>query len=119
MAYYIFLKSLRSLEEFRKNPHVKIHPKSPSINFQSLAKFKNPIFNSKIPSSSLSARLPFPAQSAYGPAGLAGPSPLPQTEAHRPTQTAHPARVIGVFAKIHFLLDFTPSVLSAYSLSPR
>jgi hypothetical protein len=23
MAYYIFLKSLRSLEEFRKNPHVK------------------------------------------------------------------------------------------------
>jgi hypothetical protein len=24
MAYYIFLKSLRSLEEFRKNPHVKI-----------------------------------------------------------------------------------------------
>jgi hypothetical protein len=26
MAYYIFLKSLRSLEEFRKNPHVKIPP---------------------------------------------------------------------------------------------
>jgi hypothetical protein len=25
MAYYIFLKSLRSIEEFRKNPHVKIH----------------------------------------------------------------------------------------------
>jgi hypothetical protein len=48
MAYYIFLKSLRSLEEFRKNPHVKIHPKSPSTNFQSLGKFKNPIFNSEI-----------------------------------------------------------------------
>jgi hypothetical protein len=48
LTYYIFLKSLRSLEEFRKNPHVKIPPKSPSINFQSLAKFKNPIFNSKI-----------------------------------------------------------------------
>jgi hypothetical protein len=48
MAYYIFLKSLRSLEEFRKNPHVKIPPKSPSTNFQSLVKFKNPIFNSKI-----------------------------------------------------------------------
>jgi hypothetical protein len=29
MACYIFLKSLRSLEEFRKNPHVKIPPKSP------------------------------------------------------------------------------------------
>jgi hypothetical protein len=48
MGYYIFLKSLRSLEEFRKNPHVKIPPKSPSTNFQSLIKFKNPIFNSEI-----------------------------------------------------------------------
>jgi hypothetical protein len=47
MAYYIFLKSLRSLEEFRKNPHVKIPPKSPNTNFQSHAKFKNPIFNSE------------------------------------------------------------------------
>jgi hypothetical protein len=44
MAYYIFLKSLRSLEEFRKNPHVKIPPKSPSTIFQCLGKFKNPIF---------------------------------------------------------------------------
>jgi hypothetical protein len=35
---------LRSLKEFRKNPHVKIPPKSPSTNFQSLGKFKNPIF---------------------------------------------------------------------------
>jgi hypothetical protein len=48
MAYYIFLKSLRSLEEFRKNPFVKIPPKSPSTNFQSLGKFKLPIFNSDI-----------------------------------------------------------------------
>jgi hypothetical protein len=48
MTYYIFLKSLRSLEEFRKNLHVKIPPKSPSTNFHSLGKFKNPIFNSKI-----------------------------------------------------------------------
>jgi hypothetical protein len=48
MAYYIFLKSLRSLEEFRKNPHIKIPPKSLSTNFQSLGKFKNPIFNSEI-----------------------------------------------------------------------
>jgi hypothetical protein len=47
MAYYIFLKSLRRLEEFRKNPHIKIPPKSPSTNFQSLGKFKNPIFNSE------------------------------------------------------------------------
>jgi hypothetical protein len=48
MAYYIFLKSLRSLEEFRKNSHVKICPKSPCANFQSLDKFRNPIFNSEI-----------------------------------------------------------------------
>jgi hypothetical protein len=34
MAYNIFLKSLRSLHEFRKNPHIKIPPKSPCINFQ-------------------------------------------------------------------------------------
>jgi hypothetical protein len=43
MAYYIFLKSLRSLEEFRKNLHVKIPPKSPSTIFQSLAIIKNQI----------------------------------------------------------------------------
>jgi hypothetical protein len=44
MAYYIFLKSWRSLEEFRKNPDLKIPPKSPSTNFQSLAIIKNQNF---------------------------------------------------------------------------
>jgi hypothetical protein len=39
---------MRSLEEFRKNPHVKISPKSPCANFQSLGKFRNLIFNSEI-----------------------------------------------------------------------
>jgi hypothetical protein len=34
---------LRSLEEFRKNPHVKIPPKSPCANFQSHGIFKNQI----------------------------------------------------------------------------
>jgi hypothetical protein len=47
MAYFIFLKSSRSLEEFRKNPHVKIPPKSSCANFQSLAIFKNLIFIQK------------------------------------------------------------------------
>jgi hypothetical protein len=47
MAYFIFLKYLRSLEEFRKNPHVKIPPKSPCANFQSLGIFKNSIFMQK------------------------------------------------------------------------
>jgi hypothetical protein len=44
MAYYMFLKPLRSLEEFRKNPHIKIPPKSPCTNFQILGIFNNPIF---------------------------------------------------------------------------
>jgi hypothetical protein len=35
---------LRSLEEFRKNPHVKIPAKSPSTNFQRLGKFKKSNF---------------------------------------------------------------------------
>jgi hypothetical protein len=47
MTYFIFLKSLRSLEEFRKNPHVKIRPKYSCANFQSLAIFKNLIFIQK------------------------------------------------------------------------
>jgi hypothetical protein len=47
MAYSIFLKYLRSLEEFRKNPHVKISPKSPCANFRSLGLFKNLIFTQK------------------------------------------------------------------------
>jgi hypothetical protein len=66
MVYYIFLKSLRSLEEFRKSPHVKIPPKSSSTNFQSLDKFKSPIFISEIP---------FPY---FGPADLAATRPLAQ-----------------------------------------
>jgi hypothetical protein len=47
MAYFIFLKYLRSLEEFRKNPHVNIPPKSLCANFQSLGIFKNLIFIQK------------------------------------------------------------------------
>jgi hypothetical protein len=64
MAYFIFLKYLRSLEEFRKNPHVKIPPKSPCANFQSLDKFQNPIFNLKI------LFLRFRPGEPYGPLGL-------------------------------------------------
>jgi hypothetical protein len=44
MSYFIFLKYLDSLEDFRKNPHVKIPPKSPCANFQILGIFKNPFF---------------------------------------------------------------------------
>jgi hypothetical protein len=75
MAYYIFLKSLRSLKEFRKNPHVKIPPKSPSTNFQNLGKFKNPILIQKFIFLAFGlANLA--ASSASGPASpLATPSP--------------------------------------------
>jgi hypothetical protein len=59
MAYYIFLKSFRSLEEFRKNPHVKIPPKSPYANFQSLGVFKNQFLFGKEFSPSLSAHPAF------------------------------------------------------------
>jgi hypothetical protein len=42
---FIFIpKILKSPEDFRKNPHVKIPPKSPPTNFQSLGIFKNQIF---------------------------------------------------------------------------
>jgi hypothetical protein len=62
MTYYIFLKSLRILEEFRKNPHIKIPPKSPCTNFQSLGKLKKSNFYSKKIFSS-----------DFGPVGLAAP----------------------------------------------
>jgi hypothetical protein len=39
MTYFIFLKYLDSLEDFRKNHNVKIPSKSPCANFQSSAKF--------------------------------------------------------------------------------
>jgi hypothetical protein len=90
MAYFIFLKYLRSLEEFRKNPHLKIPPNFPCANFQSLDKFKNPIFNSKI------FLLHFRPGYPYRPTRpLAQPAPLapllPQAEANfaGPSRSAH------------------------------
>jgi hypothetical protein len=44
MTYFIFLKYLISLEDFSKNPHIKIPPKSPTTNFQSLGIFKKQFF---------------------------------------------------------------------------
>jgi hypothetical protein len=67
MTYFIFLKYLRSLEKFRKNPHIKISPKSPPINFQSLGIFKNQNFIQKRIFPSLSAQS---AQRPTGPSGL-------------------------------------------------
>jgi hypothetical protein len=87
MAYYIFLKSLRSLEEFRKNPHIKIPPKSSPTNFQSIGTFKNQIFIQKRIFPSL---LDQSAQRPVGPSSLSA-------SASRPTQPAthrwRPARL--------------------------
>jgi hypothetical protein len=81
MAYFIFLKNMRSLEEFRKNPHVKIPPKSPCANFQSRGIFKNQILFKK-EFSSLSAQ---PAQQPAGPSRLlAQPQPLFSFPTSRP-----------------------------------
>jgi hypothetical protein len=76
MAYFLFLKYMRSLEEFRKNPHVKIPPKSPCANFQSLGKLKKIHFLIQkffFFAFGLANRT---AHSAFGPASPAGPSPL-------------------------------------------
>jgi hypothetical protein len=116
MAYYIFLKSLRSLEEFRKNPHVKIPPKSPT-NFRSLCKFKNPIFIRKRIFPSLSAQRP------AGPPGLSaqpatGPSPFLPRAAR--ACSAHPSlRGIGVLAKIRLLFTFAQPGDDVFSLCHR
>jgi hypothetical protein len=72
MAWHIsfFIKYLDSLEDFTKNPHVKIPLKSPCTNFKSLAKFQNSNTNSK--------RILFdsvpPGQ--LGPAAQSGPRSL-------------------------------------------
>jgi hypothetical protein len=101
MAYYIFLKSLRSLEEFRKNPHVKIPPKSPSTNFQSLAKFKNPILIQKF--------LFFPDFRSGRPRGPLGLWPSRPTGCavpagrNRPGQPIQPARRSRLRGKYVFL----------------
>jgi hypothetical protein len=105
MAWRIsfFPKYLRSLEEFRKNPHVKIPPNFPCANFQSLGKFKNLIFNSKI------FLLHFRPGYPYRPTRLsAQPAPLapllPQAEPNFASPSRSATRVIGVFAEIRFLL---------------
>jgi hypothetical protein len=94
MAYFIFLKPLRSLGEFRKNPHVKIPPKSPCTNFQSLGTFKNQILFGKEFSPSLSAHPAFrPSFSLFfyqpifpplsiGPRPFGRPSPPAQPTGH-------------------------------------
>jgi hypothetical protein len=120
MAYYIFLKSLRSLEEFRKNPHVKIPPKSPSTISQSPALIKNQILFGKEfffafgpigPAASRPAR-------PLSPASPPAPSLfLPQAARAR---SVHPGlRGIGVFAKRRLFFKFAQPGDDAFSLCHR
>jgi hypothetical protein len=107
MAYYIFPKSLRSLEEFRKNPHVKIPPKSPSTNFQSLAIIKNQFFIRK--RIFLHFR-PRTAQRPVGPSGLSArplspAPPLLPWAVH--ARSVHPGlRGLGVIARSRLFFEF-------------
>jgi hypothetical protein len=106
MAYFIFLKYLRSLEEFSKNPHVKIPPKSPCANFQSLGIFKNQILFRK----EFSSQSPQPAQQPAGPSELSAQprptssflpdrplfpptGPWPLSRPSRPTRQWRPTRL--------------------------
>jgi hypothetical protein len=133
MAYYIFLKSLRSLEEFRKKPHVKIPPKSPSTIFQSLGKFKNPIFNPEIlflhfrpirPSGqpAYSASRPTPPPSLCFPRPACRPTPPPGLRFPRPACRRTPppglrpiARPSWPTRQVISLLTTQPPLISALS----
>jgi hypothetical protein len=84
MAYYIFLKSLSSQEEFRKNPHVKIPPKSPCANFQSHGIFKNQILFRKEFFPSLSAHPAF-QPSLFFTGRISLPSPTGSRPPGRPS----------------------------------
>jgi hypothetical protein len=88
MAWHIsfFLKYLDRLEDFRKNPHVKIPRKSPCTIFQSSAKFKNQLkfqknfFLNSGPA--LNSAQPWPTSSSSPATPLSlpiGPSPPPTT----------------------------------------
>jgi hypothetical protein len=119
MAYYIFLKSLRSLEEFRKNPHVKIPPKSPSTIFQSLVVIKNQILFGKE-----FFLLFWPNRPSGQPAHPASQPSQP----HRPPFFSRRPRAclvhpglhgLGVFARSRLFFEFTHPGDDAFSLCHR
>jgi hypothetical protein len=81
ISYCIFLKSLRILEEFRKNSHIKISPKSPYANFQSPAQFLKILFKFErilhwlLAQSACAAHAAQPAHSGGGGCGRPSFSP--------------------------------------------
>jgi hypothetical protein len=108
MAFHIvfFLKSLRILEEFRKNPHIKIPPKSPCRNSQSIAKFKNPLEfkNQFLFVSSPGIQPDHPSFPCTGPSILQAATSL---------ASLFDPCAIGVFLRIHFPFRFV-----LFSLAP-
>jgi hypothetical protein len=90
MAYIIFIKSMRSLGEFRKNPHVKIPPKSPCANFQSLGIFKNQILFGEEFSPSLSAHPAFRPSLFFFYRPIFPPLPTGPWPSDRPSPPARP-----------------------------
>jgi hypothetical protein len=113
MAYFIFLKYMDSLEDFRKKPHVKIPPKSPYANFQSLRIFKKIQFLIRKDFFQLSAHPAKPAvffllphrskaRKSAPPTGLA----LPPWSA--PT-TSTGGKITTASLLLHFLIKWCPS----------
>jgi hypothetical protein len=123
MAYFIFLKSLRSLEEFWKNPHVKIPPKSPCANFQSLGIFKNRILFGKEFSPSLLAHPAFQPSLFFSFFYRPIFPPLPHwTLASRlaqPTRTAQPATFFLLPHQRRACTVLPPAGLAPPPRSPR
>jgi hypothetical protein len=107
---------MRSLEEFRKNLHVKIPPKSPSTIFQSLAIIKNQILFGKEFFLHFRPNRPSgqPAHPASQPSQPHRPPFLPQAARAR---SAHPGlRGLGVFAKSRLFFEFAQPGDDAFSL---
>jgi hypothetical protein len=85
---------------------------------KALINSKNPIFNSEILFSSLSARPTLrPTRPSAQPAPTGLSSPAGQSPQAGPSRSA--ARVVGVNSEVRFLLGFMPFVLDAFSLSTR
>jgi hypothetical protein len=90
MTYCIFIKSIRILEEFRKNLHIKIPHKSCCANFQSLGNFQNSYFiqNGIFPGLWLSP--PSRPSGLCGPRGPASPGRCPSSSSSWPSATPTP-----------------------------
>jgi hypothetical protein len=108
---YFFLKSLRILEEFRKNPCVKIPLKSSCANFQSLGKYKNLIFISKRNFFQLlaqSAQPPHRSARPFGPTSFLLPHRAEQSRHHRHRPCAASQRCPGLTRHGATALSATP-----------